>query len=99
MGLFNKIKNILFEADEEETEEMPVYTKEEKTVVREEPVVHEVPKIEEDLINTSDSSYFSNIKRDIDYSYDEVDVLAEVPGSRVNVNSTYEEPVVIHHEE
>ena len=98
MGLFNKIKNILFEADEEETEEMPVYTKEEKAVVREEPVVHEVPKIEEDLINTSGSSYFSNIKRDIDYSYDEVDVLAEVPGSRLSVNSTYEEPVAVQQE-
>lgn len=93
MGLFNKIKNILFEADEEEIEEIPVYTKEEKAVVREEPVVTEVPKIEEELIN-SNTSYFSNIKRDIDYSYDEVDVLAEVPGSKVPVNTTYEEPVV-----
>jgi len=80
MGLFSKIKNILFE-DDDEVEDMPVYTKEE---VKETAKQEEEPKVEvevEEPINTSDFAHFRNVKRDIDLSYDEKDVLGEIPGA------------------
>ncbi len=81
MGLFGKIKNILFEEDDE-VEEMPVYTKEE---VRETPKKMEFeekpePVVEEPIKATSNSR-FRNVKRDIDLNFDESDVLGEIPGA------------------
>ena len=71
MGLFDKIKNILFEDDEEEMNEMPVYSKEDgdtKEVKRE-----EKKKEEDDYvpIQTDETSRFRNVKRDFDFSFDE----------------------------
>ncbi len=82
MGLFGKIKNILFEDDEEEEKEMPVYTKEDVAEAprRIETEEKDVPVVEEP-IKTSDSSHFRNVKRDIDLSFDEKDVLGEIPGA------------------
>ena len=80
MGLFNKLKNILFEDDE--VEEMPVYTKknEEEKVVpkasKSQVEVHEEIKKEVE-IKPVENTRFRGIKRDIDVSYD--DVLEEVP--------------------
>ena len=91
MGIFGKIKNILFE-DDEEFDEMPVYTKEEvKEVPRKEVEVEPAPIVEEP-IKTSDNSYFKNVKRDIDLNFDEKDVLGEIPG----VSSEIVEPKVEH---
>ena len=77
MGLFGKIKNILFE-DEDEVEEMPVYTKEEVKESTKRVEVEEPAPVVEEPIKTSDNSYFTNVKRDIDLSYDERDVLGDV---------------------
>lgn len=78
MGLFDKIKNILFEDDEEEMNEMPVYSKEDgdtKEVKRE-----EKKKEEDDYvpIQTDETSRFRNVKRDFDFSFDEDEVLDEI---------------------
>ncbi len=82
MGLFNKIKNILFEDDE--MEEIPVFTKEEKGKLREQtsdekPILEErkvVPEpkeifVKHDPIKVDNNTHFSNVKRDIDFSYEE----------------------------
>ena len=93
MGLFGKIKNILFEDDEEETE-MPVYTKEEVKETQKRVEIHEeaVPVVEEP-IKTSDNSHFRNVKRDIDLNFDEKDVLGEIPGAMENIPSRVEQRV------
>ncbi len=96
MGLFGKIKNILFEDDEEEVEEMPVYTKED---VKEntKKIEEEIPKVVEEPIKTSDNSRFTNLKRDNDLSFDENDVLGEVAGGehvvKENIQQVEETPV------
>ena len=88
MGLFNKLKNILFEDDE--VEEMPVYTKknEEEKVVpkasKSQVEVHEEIKKEVE-IKPVENTRFRGIKRDIDVSYD--DVLEEVPSAPVGVRT------------
>ena len=77
MGLFDKIKNILFE-DDDEVESMPVYTKEDTL---KEPITKENDDISfpEEPIKTSDSSHFNNVKRDIDFSFgDDEDVINDV---------------------
>lgn len=85
MGLFGKIKNILFEDDDEV--EMPVYTKEEeRETVKVEEEVKPIPVVEEP-IKTSDNSRFRNVKRDIDLNFDERDVLGEIPGAMNTVTS------------
>lgn len=100
MGILNKIKNILFEDDEEEIEEsMPVFTKEEKKEVKRETrtAEPEVTKIEEDPIKVTNGSRFKNIKRDdIDLGFDEKDVLDEVTNvfSESKVQQKSEEVVV-----
>ncbi len=76
MGLWGKIKNVLFEDDEEIVEEMPVYTKEDveekkEVEVKKEPIVEEKP------IEVSDHPTFNNVKRDI-YMPFEDDVLEEI---------------------
>ncbi len=91
MGLFGKIKNILFE-DDDEVGEMPVYTKEDvKEVQKEEPE----DRVEEDVkpINTSNEKHFNNVKRDIDMQFDDNDVIGEVEGAEevVQVQSENEE--------
>lgn len=79
MGLFGKIKNILFE-DDDEVEEMPVYTKEDGTdTPRRINDDIELEKVVEEPIKASDNSRFKNVKRDIDLNYDEKDVLGEIP--------------------
>lgn len=82
MGIFGKIKNILFEPDEEELiEDMHVYTKEEVKESPKKEEVIEIPKrVEEPPIKTTNASHFSNVKRDIDIDYDDKKVLDEVPG-------------------
>ena len=103
MGLFSKIKNILFE-DDEEVEEMPVYTKEEikETPRKADVEVKPVPVVEEP-IKTSDDSYFKNVKRDIDLNFDENDVLGEIQNVAANTNQVVlpkeETPEIIRTEE
>ena len=84
MGLFDKIKSVLFEDDEdEELQEMPVYT--EKEEVKETPVETVVPEVKpevEEPIKMDESSHFTNVKRDIDMSFDESDVLDDIVGTR-----------------
>ena len=84
MGLFDKIKSVLFEDDEdEELQEMPVYTeKEEVKEVQPETVVPEVQPVVEEPIKMDESSHFTNVKRDIDMSFDESDVLDDIVGTR-----------------
>lgn len=84
MGLFDKIKSVLFEDDEdEELQEMPVYTeKEEVKEVQPETVVPEVQPVVEEPIKMDESSRFTNVKRDIDMSFDESDVLDDIVGTR-----------------
>lgn len=80
MGLFGNLKKILFEDDEEdETQGLPVYSDKEevKEVVEEKPVVTEVPRMEEP-IKTTENSHFRNVKRDIDLSFDESEVLDDI---------------------
>mgnify|MGYP003294288368 CR=1 FL=1 len=83
MGLFDKIKSVLFEDDEEdELQEMPVYT--EKEEVKEVAVVAEEPEVQpivEEPIKMDEKSHFRNIKRDIDIdlSFEESDVLIDIP--------------------
>ena len=90
MGLFGKIKNILFE-DEDEVEEMPVYTKEEIKETTKRVEVEEPTPVVEEPIKTSDNSYFTNVKRDIDLSYDERDVLGDVTEIKREVVETHRE--------
>lgn len=91
MGLFNNIKKILFEDDDEEDEttEIPTFTKEdvEETEVKMEPV-----EVKEEPIKTNDNSYFPNVKRDIDLNFDEKDILGEIPGAAEVISK--EEPKV-----
>lgn len=76
MGLFDKLKNILFE-EEDETESFPDYSnkKEEKSVSSD--------SIVDEPISTTDNTRFKNVKRDIDLYAIEDDVLSEVPASPV----------------
>ncbi len=88
MGLFSKIKNILFEEDDE-VEEMPVYTKEEVKETTKKTEVEDKPNsVIEEPITTSSNSRFRNVKRDIDLSFDESDVLGEIPGAKDLMSST-----------
>ena len=88
MGLFDNIKKILFEDDEEEetTKSMPVYT--DKEEVKEEPKTPEVvkvPKVQpvvEEPIKMNESFNFSNVKRDIDLPFDEKDVLDDIVSNK-----------------
>lgn len=86
MGFFGKIKNILFE-DDDEVEEMPVYTKEETNEVVKKNVEEKSPSHEVEPIKPSEHYRFSNVKRDIDLNYDEKDVLGEVPGASEAINN------------
>lgn len=76
MGLFDKLKNILFE-EEDETESFPDYSnkKEEKSVSSD--------SVVDEPISTTDNTRFKNVKRDIDLYAIEDDVLSEVPASPV----------------
>ena len=76
MGLFDKIKNILFEEDDE-VEQMPVYTKE-NTMEEPETVQENNVSFVEEPIKSTDNSHFNNVKRDIDFSFGDDDVLGEV---------------------
>ncbi|MGN0966126.1 MAG: hypothetical protein ACI4OP_00820 [Candidatus Coprovivens sp.] len=104
MGLFDKIKNILFEDDEEEMNEIPVYSKED--VDTKETKREEKKKDEDDYvpIQTNETSRFRNVKRDFDFSFDEDEVLDEVIESEPVVSKeeekeekveVKEEPVVV----
>ena len=88
MGLFDNIKKILFEDDDEEetTKSMPVYT--DKEEVKEEPKTPEVVKVPEvqpvveEPIKMNESFNFSNVKRDIDLPFDEKDVLDDIVSNK-----------------
>ena len=103
MGLFGKLKNILFE-DDDEVEEMPVYTKEE--IEEEEPAPAEEVKVEpvtQRVGTVSEPTRFKNVKRDLDITFDEEDdVLGEIPGAYENnvpkEELKKEEPVVVPEE-
>ncbi len=84
MGLFGKLKNILFE-DDDEVEEMPVYTKEEVEEVKEEVPVEPVKPIVPEVPEVQQPTRFKNVKRDIDMTFEEEDVLGEIPGAFDNV--------------
>ena len=81
MGLFDKLKNILFE--DEEGEELPDYSKQE---VKEQPVVRRekssTPEIVESTPEESEpvvtENRFKNVKRDIELSYDDEDIFKEI---------------------
>lgn len=91
MGIFSKIKNILFE-DEDEVEEMPVYTKDEaKENSKNDDLEAKKEPIVEEPITTSSNSHFRNVKRDIDLTFDEKDVLGEVAGASDIVEQKREE--------
>lgn len=91
MGIFSKIKNILFE-DEDEVEGMPVYTKDEaKESARNVDLDIKKESIIEEPIATSSNSHFRNVKRDIDLNFDEKDVLGEVAGASEIVQEKREE--------
>ena len=80
MGLFGKLKNILFE-DDDEVEEMPVYTKEE--------VAEDTQEIK------IEPTRFTNVKRDIDIDFADDDVIGEVPGAfedKPQIPAVTEEP-------
>lgn len=79
MGFFGKIKNILFE-DEEDDDigGMPVYTKDDVKVNNKKEFHDETEEIELPPIRANANTRFKNVKRDIDF--DENDVLGEVPG-------------------
>ena len=98
MGFFGNIKKILFEDDEEEINSMPVYSDKEeikenhvdkKEVVNVEPMVEEPVKVNED-------SRFTNIKRDVGdvgFSFDDNDLLDEIPEVKTDKNMDFEMPV------
>ena len=87
MGLFGKLKNILFEDDDDELDEMPVYTKEEVEEVHEEPRLETPVAIEPTVTETP---RLTNVKRDIDMTFEE-DVLGEIPGAFDNIPAAKEE--------
>lgn len=80
MGLFGKIKNILFEDDDELVEDMPVYTKEDVEEKKEEEK-KEPEVVVQEPITTTDHSRFSNVKRDVymDFEDDVLDEVASAP--------------------
>jgi hypothetical protein len=80
MGIFGNLKKILFEDDDEdELSSMPTYTKEDVVETSKKSEVEKEVVAVEEPIRTSDDYHFSNVKRDIDFSYDEKDVLCEIP--------------------
>lgn len=89
MGLFDKLKNILFE-DEDETESFPDYSS--KNEVSEKKSSVQSVK-EEEPISTSDNTRFRNVKRDIDLYAIEDDVLSEVPAAPVVPEVPVSQPV------
>ena len=90
MGLFDKIKNILFE-DDDEVGEMPIYTKEDvkevQKVVEEE---HIQTPFDETPIKTTNETHFNNVKRDIDIQFDDNDVIGEVSGAKEVIENSLE---------
>ena len=97
MGLFGKIKNILFE-DDDEVGEMPVYTKEDvKEVQKAIEEEHIQAPFDPNPINPTNESHFNNVKRDIDMQFDDNDVIGEVKGAKeiVQVPEPEVPPVVV----
>jgi hypothetical protein len=88
MGLFSRIKTILFEDDD--VEEMPVYTSEDVKEPEPEPVIE--PVVQEETVKVDDNSRFRNVKRDIYLNFDD-DVLGEVPGAETIKEEVPEVPV------
>jgi hypothetical protein len=95
MGLFGKLKNILFE-DDDEVEEMPVYTKEEVAEdtqeIKIEPTVTTEQTVEPVAV---EPTRFTNVKRDIDIDFADDDVIGEVPGAfedKPQIPAVTEEP-------
>lgn len=83
MGLFDKIKSILFEDDE--IDEIPVYSKED--VVSKESKKEEVKIEKEDITfeENDNSSRFKNMKREFDFDFGEDEVLDEIKPINSNV--------------
>ena len=72
MGFFDKIKNILFEEDDE-VDEMPVYTKENI-----ENKDKEINNSQNSQATELDDVRYTSIKRDIDVNFDEIDNKMEI---------------------
>ncbi len=97
MGLFGKLKNILFE-DDDEVEEMPVYTKEE--VAEDTQEIKIEPTVTEEVVEpvAVEPTRFRNVKRDIDIDFADDDVIGEVPGAfekKIQIPAVEEKPVVV----
>lgn len=93
MGIFGKIKNILFEPDDEEiVDNIPVYTKEEvKEVPKKEEVVTTTKIPEEPPIKQTSTPHVNNVKRDIEIDFEAKNVLGEVPGAIEAISKAAEE--------
>ena len=94
MGFFGNIKKILFEDDEEEVNSMPVYS--DKDEIKEDHVdkkeVVDVEPMVEEPIKIDDDSHFTNIKRDVGFSFDEKDLLDEIPEAKNDKKLDFEMP-------
>lgn len=97
MGLFDKIKSILFEDDE--IDEIPVYSKED--VVSKESKKEEVKEEKEEIIfeENDNSSRFKNMKRDFDFSFDEDEVLDEIKPISSSVEEIDKTEVIVKKDE
>ena len=97
MGLFDKIKSILFEDDE--IDEIPVYSKED--VVSKESKKEEVKEEKEEIIfeENDNSSRFKNMKRDFDFSFDEDEVLDEIKPISSSVEEIDKTDVIVKKDE
>ena len=97
MGLFDKIKSILFEDDE--IDEIPVYSKED--VVSKESKKEEVKEEKEEIIfeDNDNSSRFKNMKRDFDFSFDEDEVLDEIKPISSSVEEIDKTEVIVKKDE
>ena len=97
MGLFDKIKSILFEDDE--IDEIPVYSKED--VVSKESKKEEVKEEKEEIIfeENDNSSRFKNMKRDFDFSFDEDEVLDEIKPISSSVEENDKTEVIVKKDE
>ena len=95
MGLWGNFKKILFEDDEEELKEMPVYT--DNGEVNENSVENVVSEhhqsVVEEPIKMNESARFTNVKRDIDLSFDESDVLSDLVNDKNKKEEVVKQPV------
>jgi len=99
MGFFGKIKNILFE-DEEEDDigGMPVYTKDDVKVSNKKEFHDETEEIELPPIRANANTRFKNVKRDIDFDENDVQIELSKSGGAggQHINKTESAVKLIH---